>query len=211
MPERVIILGAGGHAKVIAETLRMNPDYEILGCLSEKGIYYIGGRLRVIGDDTLLPTLYKDGVRQVVIGIGDNRVRHERANAVRHLGFSLLNVIHPTAYVSESVTLGSGVVIMANTVVNTDTRIDDNTIINTGTTVDHDCVIEDSCHIAPGCTLSGGVRVGAGTWLGTGTSVIDHISIGAWSVIGAGAVVVTDLPSDCIAYGVPARVQRSLK
>ncbi|MEW6418727.1 MAG: acetyltransferase [Nitrospirota bacterium] len=211
MPKKIIIIGSGGHAKVIIDILKSSDNYKIIGCtdasLKQKDIM----GLPVLGDDSILPQLYKNGLRHAFVAIGDNKIRSEISDCVKKMGFELINAISPHSYISKSVKLGSGIAIVQGAVINPETVIGNNAIINTGSTIDHDCIIEESCHIAPGCNIAGNVRIGKGTFLGIGCKVIPKITIGEWTTVGAGAVVVNDLPGYSLAVGVPAKIVKEFK
>ncbi len=165
----------------------------------------------ILGDDSVLPCPYEEGVRHAFVAIGDNRLRDKLCRQMAESGFELVKAISPRAFIAQSAKLESGIAVMAGAVIHAETQIGDYAVINTNASVDHECVIGTACHIAPGSTLSGSVTVARGTLPGTGTKVIDGIRIGQWSVVGAGAAVVRDIPDYCTAVGVPARVikQRS--
>ncbi|MCG7409894.1 acetyltransferase [Paenibacillus sp. ACRRX] len=202
---KTVIIGAGGHAKVIIDILRSMPQIEIVGCIDRSSIRSIM-QVPVLGDDDLLPQLFHIGVEHAFVAIGDNRIRQRLAERAAEIGFTLINAISPHANISESASLGSGIAIMPGAIVNAEAVIDNYAVINTSSSIDHECRIGESCHVAPGSHLSGNVHVQEGAFLGTGTTVIDGIHIGAWTVIGAGSVVVRDIPAHCLAYGVPARI-----
>jgi UDP-perosamine 4-acetyltransferase len=209
LKQKVVIIGAGGHAKVIIDMLRHDPELEIVGCTD----YRARGRVsdvQILGDDSILAELYLSGIHHAFVAIGDNLLRQQLAKTAAQIGFHFVNAISPLAYVAESVQLGIGLAVMAGSVIQIDAQIGDHTIINTNASVDHDCKIGSYCHIAPGSTLSGKVVVGKGAFIGTGTKVIDEIHIGEWSVMGAGAVVIEGIPARCLAVGVPARVIRNV-
>lgn len=203
--KKVVIIGAGGHSKAIIEILKSNQSFEIVGCTDPCQNPQVT-TTNVLGNDSVLPDLYKKGVHHAFVAIGDNHTRAILTDKIKKMGFSLINVISPFSYISKSAKLGSGIAIMAGSVISADVCILDNTIINTNSSVDHDCLIGKTCHLAPGCSLSGKVSIGDGTFLGTGTKIIDGIKIGSWSILGAGAVVIRDIPDQCLAVGVPARV-----
>lgn len=202
MSDEVIVLGAGGHGKVIADAV-IRSNRKLIGFLDDRDLTSILG-VPVLG-------LIDDWVRfqsaEIIIGIGDNTVRHRVAARIKSGSQTVrwATVIHPSAVIAGSVSIGKGVAILAGTVVSPDTQIGDHVIVNTGSTVDHDCVIGDFVHIAPGANLAGGVRVDTAALIGIGAVVIPGCHIGAHSVIGAGAAVVSDIPPGVTAKGVPAR------
>lgn len=135
--------------------------------------------------------------------IGDNR---SRKNLVARLHLDWISAIHPEAIVHPSVAIGPGSIVCAGAVIQPETRIGRHVIINTGASVDHDCDVGDFAHIAPGARIAGGVHVGTGTLIGIGSAIIPGVVIGKWTTVGAGAAVTEDLPDECTAAGVPARV-----
>jgi UDP-perosamine 4-acetyltransferase len=204
----VVVIGSGGHAKVVIDILREQPDCELIGCLSPEPVGTVANGVRVIGGDDLLPDLLRDGASHAFVALGDNRLRAKMLHCVSSLGFHLLNAISRHAVLSPSVTVRAGVAVMPGAIVNADTVISDGVIVNTGATVDHDCRLGAHCHIAPGTNLAGNVHIGSGAFLGTGVRVIPRVRIGEWSTVGAGAVVISDLPDNVVAIGVPARITK---
>jgi len=208
MKPELIIIGAGGHAKVVIDMLKKNDEYSILGCIgngnSTKNILDIP----IIGDDTLLPDLRNRGIVFAFVAIGDNQIRKKLSLSLKQLGFKLINSISQEAYIASGVSIGEGVAIMPGAIINADTVIADNVIVNTGATIDHDCIIQSYVHIAPGCNLAGNVAVGEGAFLGIGAKVIPHVQIGAWSILGAGAVATKAIPPEITAIGIPARIKK---
>jgi UDP-perosamine 4-acetyltransferase len=204
-----VIVGAGGHAKVIIDILQENDEFELAGCttLDNHPGELLG--LTVLGSDEVLPDLFRSGVRLAFVALGGNRVRLSLSERMREMGFGLINVVSRRATVSRRARLGGGIAIMPGAVVNVDTEIADGAIINTGATIDHDCRIGRCAHIAPGTNLAGNVTIGEGAFMGIGSRVIPGCSVGPWSVVGAGAVVVRDLPGSVRAVGVPARVVKT--
>jgi len=201
----VIIVGDGGHAKVIIDIF-LDAGIQPSGCTGLDPCRRNLLGVEIIGGDDQLPRLFAAGARQAFIAIGDNRKRREMSRAVQEIGFQLVNAISTRASVSRFARLGVGVAIMPGAVVNADAEIGDGVIVNTGSTVDHDCVIGPFAHIAPGTNLAGCVRVGEGVLLGIGTRVIPGISVGDWSVAGAGSVIIQNLEPNIVAAGVPASI-----
>ncbi|HUJ19462.1 MAG TPA: acetyltransferase [Nitrospirota bacterium] len=209
MTQPVIILGAGGHAKVLIDTLlRMgvqlsgitDPDH------AKHGSSVLG--VRVLGGDEVLLSNGPEMVRLAngVGSIGESAGRRRLFERFKARGYGFMNVVHPSAVIGAEVLLSEGVQVMAGVVIQSGTTIGRNTIINTRASVDHDCSIGDHVHIAPGVTLSGGVSVEEGSHIGTGATVVQGIRIGRNSIVGAGSVVLTDVPEGVTVWGVPGKV-----
>lgn len=191
----IIVLGAGGHAKVIIEALRMS-DRPILGITDPnkiKASEFYG--IKVLGDDDAVLKYSPDEVL-LVNGIGimpDNNVRLKINQRMKENGFLFTPVIHPSAVIASDVEISGGSQIMAGVVIQPGVYIGQSCIINTGVIIDHDCVINDDCHLAPGVSLSGNVTVGMRTHVGTGASIIQAITIGEDCIVAAGSIVYKDI------------------
>lgn len=212
MKKKIVLIGAGGHAKVIIDILVKYEEYEIIGCLDKS--YREKQKILgydVIGDDSVIQNLYNGGVKNAFVALGNNKLRYEISKDLISKGFTLINVISKNSYIADSVKLGYGIAIMPGAIINSNTIIGNNVIINTNASIDHDCNIGDNCHIAPGASLSGYINLGTGAFLGTGCNVRDRINIGQWSTIGVGSAVVKNIPSYSLAYGVPAKVKKIIK
>ena len=210
----LVIWGASGHARVIADIVRLKGNFNIVGFidsvnLNRKGSSFYGAT--VLGGQEQLELLRSTSVQHLFLGIGDCRTRLDLTATIRQFGFELVTLVHPKATLAQDVTLGLGTVIMAGAVINPGCSIGDNVIINTSSSVDHDCFVENGAHIGPGAHLGGGVSVGEGTWVGIGAIIKDKIRIGQGAVIGAGAVVLKDIPDRMVAFGVPAQVIRKVE
>lgn len=204
----VIIIGGGGHAKVLIDALLLN-NIEILGIadadLSQKGNSLM--KIPVIGDDDMV-FKYGPGNIHLVNGIGSVGLpvkRQEVFEKFKINGYTFAIVIHPSAVIASNVEICEGAQIMAGAVIQPASRIGIDAIVNTKVSVDHDCLIGDHVHLSPGVTLSGEVRIHNGVHVGTGATVIQGITIGANSLVGAGSVVVHDVPSGIRVLGAPAR------
>ena len=212
----VIGLGAGGHAKVVIETLRLIGGCELTGLLDARrelwGTTVLG--IPVLGGDELLADLYARGVRHAFIGVGtvgDTAPRRRLYEEVRRRGFEVVRAIHPGATIAPTAEIGDGPTIMAGVVINAAARLGDNVIVNTGAIIEHDCVVKDHVHVATGARLSGEVIVDEGAHIGLGASIRQETRIGRNAVVGAGAVVVHDVPDEVVVVGVPARILRAVQ
>jgi len=208
--ESMVVIGSGGHAKVVIELIRAEGKYGIIGCTGLTTGSFVLDDVPVLGTDSVLPMVLAGGVKKAFIAIGDNRLRVALLAHALELGFEIINAISPHAVISSSAKLGKGIAIMAGAVINASAQIRDGVIINTTAGVDHDCYISDGAHIGPGSALAGNVEIGRESFLGIGTCVVPGIRIGSRTIIGAGSVVIRDIPDDVTALGVPARVVRGI-
>lgn len=209
---KLVIWGAGGHATVVADIVRLSRRHKIVAFVDDSP----NGRTPqllgapIIREREMLAQILRGGAREIIIAIGDCAVRLHLASVAKEMGFSLASAIHPQATVASTAEIGAGTVIAAGAVVNPGSVLGENVIVNTCASVDHDCVLEDGAHICPGAHLAGNITIGRGVWIGIGATIIEGIRIGKGSVIAAGAVVVSDIPDGVLAKGVPAKVSRRL-
>ncbi|MNX97894.1 putative acetyltransferase EpsM [compost metagenome] len=208
MNREVLLLGAGGHARVIIDTLQCL-GVSILGVLDAAvemhGQSILG--VPVLGGDDLLADFSPSSV-ELVNGLGsiaNTTARRGLFHRQKSQGFRFSTVVHPSAVVSPQAQLLEGAQVMAGAVIQTGCRIGVNVLVNTGALVDHDCTIGDHVHLAPGVTLSGGVEIGDGVHVGTGATIIQGRHIGNESLVAAGAVVVDHVAMKTLVMGVPAR------
>ncbi len=207
MAKPVIIIGAGGHAKVLFDCLQLL-NVDVVGAL-DKAPCSEGGTdaLPIIGDDSAISAYSCDAV-ELVNGIGsvrDTSLRRDIFHKFKYLGYVFRTVIHPAATIARNCFIGEGVQVMAGAVINTGTSIEADAIVNTGAVIDHECRIGKHVHIAPGVTISGGVKVGDGSHIGTGATLIQGVIVGERAIIGAGAVVISDIAAESKVVGVPAK------
>ena len=208
MTAPVIILGAGGHARVVADAL-VRSGRTILGCTVpdvEPGrpMHGIGP---VVGDDAAVLSKPHPGV-VLVNGVGsvERPIGHQELyDRFKAAGFTFADVIDPWAHVASRVTVSEGAQILAGAIVQPDCQIGCNAIVNTGARIDHDCDIGNHVHLAPGSVLSGNVTIGDGSHVGTASCIVQGVTVGAGCLIGAGAVVLRDVPAGATIIGVPAR------
>jgi sugar O-acyltransferase (sialic acid O-acetyltransferase NeuD family) len=192
-----IILGAGGHAKVLIDVLRLS-GREIIGVVAPElklGSQYCGEL--VLGDDDVVFD-YDPYEIELVNGLGalpGKMVRWNRASTMREKGYTFATVIHPSTTISSEVAIGGGAQVMAGCVIQPGSAIGRDTIINTGVMIDHDCIIEESCHVAPGVVCSGGVKIGRNSHIGTGVKIIQNIIVGDLCVVAAGTTLYQDVES----------------
>lgn len=210
MAKQLIIIGAGGHAKVVTDILIENGEYDIAGYI-DCDLSKEYREIRVLGEDSVLPLLLERGIGYAFIAIGDNDLREKLQRVCIKVGYQIINVISRHSVISPSAIMGTGNVIMDGAVIHASTVIGDGCIINTNASVDHDCIIGDYCHIAPGTAVSGFTSVGKKSFLGTGSRVIDKIVVGECVILGAGGVVVKNTPSNVKMVGIPARVIKNMK
>lgn len=202
---KIVVVGAGGHAKVCIELLQ---------AMGEEIAYCIGGDdspdqcigIPVLKGDENLLLLREAGYGRLFVAIGSNRLRVRLATLAVDQGYQLVNAISPHAIISPTVHLGSGIAVMSGAVINAEATIGDLVIVNTGATIDHDCQISNAVHIAPQCGLAGNVVVGRQSFLGIGCKVIPEMLIGENVILGAGSVVIHHITSNVIAVGTPAQV-----
>lgn len=212
MSSKLIIWGASGHARVVAEIIRLRGDHAIAGFLDDVRPQCAGEDFEgstILGGRKILSSILAEGITNLIVAIGDCDARMEAAEFATTLGFTLVSAIHPTAVIAADAQIGAGTVIAATAVVNPACRLGQNVVVNTAATIDHDCEIGDGAHLSPGVRLGGKVMIGRGVWVGIGAVVVDGHRIEERAIIGAGAVVVRDVPAGVVAYGVPARVMRN--
>jgi UDP-perosamine 4-acetyltransferase len=202
-----VIVGGGGHAKVIIEIFQAFTDaFEVIGAVDpDPAAGGFGGAPRLGGDDCL-PDLRARGVTCAFPALGDNDRRARVAALLEDLGFDIPAALSRQAFVSPSAALGRGVAVMAGAVINADTQVGDFAIVNSGAIVEHDCRVGAGAHLGPKSALGGGVIVGARTFIGLGANILPGLTIGADVVVGAGACVTKSLVDGVVAVGVPARV-----
>jgi UDP-N-acetylbacillosamine N-acetyltransferase len=213
MAGRLVIWGASGHARVVADIVRLQGEHELVGFLDalhpeRRGAEFCGAS--ILGGAEELETLHAQRVDAIICGMGDGPARLWAAEQVRAHGYRLATAVHPRATIARDVVLGAGTVVAAGAIVNPAAVIGENVVINTGATVDHECVVGDGAMIGVGAHLAGSVTVGRAAVVEIGTIVAARLAIGEGTVVGAGSLVLHDVPAGVLAYGRPARVVRPL-
>jgi sugar O-acyltransferase (sialic acid O-acetyltransferase NeuD family) len=205
MQKKVIILGASGHARVIADIIKSSND-ELVGFLDDN--MDIQGNV-IFDDKKVLGTTKEEDIEKYkdnyfIIGIGSNRVR--KLISQKYPNLKWYTAIHPNAVIGSNVTIDEGSVVMAGVVINTGTKVGKHCIVNTCSSLDHDNTLEDYVHISPGSHLAGTVTIKESTWICAGVTVINNIEIEKNNIIGAGATVIRDIEEKNNTYvGVPVR------
>lgn len=208
--KKILLAGAGGHAKVIADLLERSGRWDVAGAVDPlpRGRAALGSGLRILGDDDALPGLLKKGIRCAAVGLGSIRDTAARAAVRRRLealGFELPALVHQSASVSPKASVGAGSQVMAGALINAGSVLGAGVVVNTGAIVEHDCRLGDDSFVGPGAVLGGGVTLGDGAFVGLGARVLQGVRIGEKAVVGAGAVVVSDVAAKTLVVGVPAR------
>ena len=202
MAEKLIIIGAGGHGKVIADIAKLN-GYKEIYFLDDDINKQFNGKYKVVGTLNDIGKYLND--YDFFVGIGDNQIRKTITKRLNELNIELPVLIHPSAIIDETVSIQPGTVVMANVVINADSKIGIGCIINTSSSVDHDCLINDYAHISPGVHIAGNVHIGEDVWIGTGAAIINNTNIYKDCIIGAGGVVIYDIKEKGIFVGCPIR------
>lgn len=207
--KKIILIGGGGHCKVVISILKKLDNFEIAGIVDNCKAETLISGIKIIGTDDDLRGIYKSGIHYALITVGsakDNTKRYRLFNMAKEIGYEFPVIISPEAIVDENVKIDEGTVVMPGSIINIDSSIGKNCIINTGAIIEHDCKIEDHCHIAPGVHISGEVNIDKLSFIGIGATIIQGIKIGRNVTIGAGSVVIKDIPDNVIAVGTPAKI-----
>lgn len=202
----LLIVGAGGHGKVVAEIAQACGQWDQIAFLDARYQTLNGQRTWPVLSDVDQAQMLQEDYPDVVLAVGDAERRLSLMSLLQQQGFNLPVLVHPSACISPSASLGTGTVVMPMAVVNADAKVGRACIINTGATVDHDSVLADGVHVCPGANLAGEVRVGRASWLGIGCSVIQQVNIGESVMVAARAAVTKDVENHVVVAGVPAKV-----
>jgi sugar O-acyltransferase (sialic acid O-acetyltransferase NeuD family) len=202
----LIVIGAGGHARVLLSTL-LQLGRHVVGFTELEASEKVLLGIPCIGNDDAVLTYDPQRVLLVngIGSVGSDSKRLRIYDSFVSRSYRFTSVIHSSACIVSDARIDEGVQIMAGAIIQTGCVVHENSIINTGAQLDHDCIIDVHAHVAPGAVLSGSVHVGARAHVGAGATVIQGVHIGAEAIVGAGAVVLSDVPPSCIVVGVPAR------
>lgn len=207
--KKIILIGGGGHSKVIIDIINSTNEYEIVGIIDKNPKANNVLNIPILGDDKILDELITKDVEYAFIAIGiceDINLRNVLYNRIKEIGYKFPTLIHEKAIVSPYSQIGEGTCVMAGAVVNPNVIIGTNSVINTGAIIEHDCFVGDNTFISPGAILAGGAKINNNCFIGMGSKVLEGITIGNNVTIGAGAVVINDIPNNTTAVGVPAKI-----
>ena len=209
--ENLLILGAGGNSKVVAENYLSCKPFGRITFLDDNystiSNHFNEKKFKVIGP---LQRIFEDQIKKkyprAIISISDPKIRMHWLRILEKEKYNIDPIIHKTSYLSKSAKIDSGSIVYAKACIQSQVFISRGTIINTNCCIEHDSEINDGVHICPGTNIGGNVKIGSGSWIGIGSTIIHGITIGENVIIGAGSVVTRDIPSNAKAYGNPAKV-----
>lgn len=205
----IVILGAGGHAKVVADAA--SKKYNILGFL-DKDKCQLNNKILdyvILGDDNDPRYWIDKGIHSCVVGIGnmgDTVIRNKVFETYKNAGFSLETIIHEKADVSKFAYVGEGTVVLSHAVINAGAKVGDNCIINSSAVVEHDTTIRNGVHVGPGVVVTGLCEIGENSFLGASSVIINGIKIGRNVIVGAGSVIINDIPDNVVVVGNPGKI-----
>lgn len=205
--KRLLIWGASDQAVVTldcAQAMQMYGQIDLMGITTQKIRRF--AQHRVMMEENVIHAKLFHAYDEVIVATGDNRLRQIRLQILEEYGIPIATIIHPSAIISPTAQVNCGSTILANAVIHTLARIGTGCIINTGAIVEHDCVIKDFVNMSPNCAMAGHCSVESRAFLGIGSPLSPGVTIGEDAVIGAGAVVLTDIPAHATAVGVPAKI-----
>jgi sugar O-acyltransferase (sialic acid O-acetyltransferase NeuD family) len=203
MKNKLLIIGASGHGKVVADIARKMNKWERIAFLDDNEYIQESLGIEVLGKSVDAFKYIKEF--DLFVAIGNNDIRARIQNSLLAEGASIPLLVHPNSTIGEQVAVGKGTAIMAGVVINSSTKIGNGCIVNTAATIDHDNWIDDYVHISPGVHLAGTVKIGQKSWLGIGAAVSNNVSITSNCKIGAGAVVINNITESGNYVGVPVR------
>lgn len=200
---KIYIIGNGNHAKEVATYIQENNSFDIEGYIVDDE-YYNSSKHNTISLSNFIK-IFKGSNVKLIAALASNR-RKNIIDQLETLGFQFISIIHNTTYVNNTASINDGVCIAPQCTVNVNVQIGKHSIINSNCNLSHDCVLEDFVTLSPSVTLTGNVKIKEGAFIGAGATILPNITIGKNAVIGAGASVINDIPDNCTAVGVPAKI-----
>ncbi|MCX6148235.1 MAG: acetyltransferase [Candidatus Kapabacteria bacterium] len=204
---RIVVIGGGGHAKVLISNIKKLNHYDIIGYTDLRIQFDILG-IKYLGNDDILKELKLQNISKAAIGVGSMNTSDLREQIFKNassIGFSFPTIISPTAIVNENVEIGDATTVFDGVIINSESIIGKGVILNTNSTIEHDCQIDDFVHIAPSVTLSGNVKIGRYSMIGVGSTIVQGVQITEKVIVGAGSVVIKDILESGTYVGCPAR------
>lgn len=206
----IIIIGTGGHAKLLVDIVEESGNYKIVGFTSKESEEGTFCGYPLLGDDSVLVDHLKKGVEYVALGVGafkNNRLRKEIFERTKDLGFKVATLIHPSSTISRSAIIKEGAVIFSGVIINNHVEIGQNTIVATGSTIDHESVVASHVLVSAGVTIGAYTKIEEGVLCALGSKIVSGVQIGKDILIGAGAVVVRDISAKGTYVGIPAKIR----
>ena len=202
----LLIIGAGGHGKVVADAAMSMERWDEIAFLDDRYPEITSVLdFSILGKVDEYPSFHST-YQDVVVAVGDNKLRVKLIRRCMDHRFSLPIIIHPKAVVSNFAQIGHGSVVFAQAAINAGAIVGIGGVINTSATVDHDCILGCGVHISPGAHIAGQVKIGDYTWIGIGSSIIQQCSISHDVIVGAGSVIIRDVPSNVTVLGIPGKI-----
>jgi len=212
MGHKVVIYGAGGHAKAIIDIIEKQATFEIVGLIDDKKpVQETVLGYKVLGTHEILGALRSQGIHLGFVAIGDNEVRAAKTELLVAAGFRMISPIHPFSSIGRDANIGHGSCVFHGVVIDPCTHIGKGVIVNKKALVGHDSRIDNFVHMAPGVNCGANVKIGKKTFVGIGATIISGISIGSHTIIGAGSVVVRNVEADVTVLGLPAKIVKKHK
>lgn len=207
---KTIIIGAGGHARVVYDILSYDKNIEVVAFIDheKRGVDEKIMGVQVLGGHEVIPDLIAGGTKGFIIAIGDNKIRAQYYKELSEMGLEPINAIHPTVVMAQNAYIGKGNVMAMGAIIATGASIGDNCIINSGAIIEHEDRIGSHVHIGPGCSIAGRVTIHNDSFVGIGSVIAPYTLIGRNTIIGAGSVVLKDIPENSVAVGAPAVVKK---
>lgn len=190
--KELIIIGAGGHAKVVIDAVKRAKSHIIRSLVDTT--QSSASSFAEWNVDFKMPSTVEPNC-EFIVAIGDNAIRAQLYADLLQTGWAPATIIHPSAIIAENVSIGAGSLLCAGSIIGPDSMLGENCIVNTGASIDHDCTIGDHCHVCPGARLPGACKLGEGVLIGTAATAIPNIVVGDWAVVGAGSVLIKNVES----------------
>ena len=211
MKKKLLILGCGGHGRVVADVAEKCNEYEEISFLDNN--YLNSNFSKIINSKKVIGEISKENIEKfstkfshIFLGIGDNKLRIKWLNIINKMGFKIPIIIDPSAEISKYANLEKGSFINTNVVIQCNSKIKFGSILNTSCTIDHDTIVGEGTHISPGTNIAGNVHIGKYCWIGIGSRIIQNIRIGDNVTVGGGSLVLKDIPNNLKVFGSPINV-----